>query len=230
MPDFLSDKIEMIQTPIHVIDFEGNRRTGIVEYGVVSLLGNKVVSTLTGLSRPSGKISDRDRFQHGINESDVCDCELFQSNWETFSGLRASGVFCAHSAGVEDALLRRVWPCPRLSPDFFDLNNNEITWVPWLDTLSIYRRIYPDQDSYRLEDLNLLFELQADLDRIAKVQCPSGRRHYHAALYDALASALLLTRLYDEPDFGAVTLYWLLRQSQPSGAAQNSIGQQEFTL
>ena len=37
----------MIGTPIHVIDFEGSRQSGIVEYGVVTLHGAEIVAAHT---------------------------------------------------------------------------------------------------------------------------------------------------------------------------------------
>ena len=221
----------MIETPIHVIDFEGNRQSGIVEYGVATLRGQRLDSTFTGLCRPVGTISDFERNQHRIDEDSLQDCKPFDAQWELFSKLRQEGVFCAHNASVEDGLLRSVWPCPGISTDFFDLGEAaKLTWGPWLDTLWVYRRVYPDLESYHLETLIGLFGLQAKLDELAEVDCPAGRRQYHSALYDAIASALLLARILEEPDFKMISLHWLLRQSQASEASRAAAGQQEFTL
>lgn len=221
----------MIKTAIHVIDFEGSRQSGIVEYGVATVMEGRVESTATGLCRPVGTISDFDRGRHGIGESYVAECERFEGQWELFSGLREGGVFCAHNASVEDGLLRMVWPCPRISPDFFKQGGSAgISWGPWLDTLPIYRRVYPGLENYSLEVLIGLFDLQRDLDDLAGGHCPAGRKKYHSALYDALGSALLLLRLFQEGGLEGVSLHWLLRQSQLSEEAHKSAGQQEFTL
>ncbi|MGC6455302.1 MAG: 3'-5' exonuclease [Coraliomargaritaceae bacterium] len=221
----------MIETPIHLIDFEGNRQSGIVEYGVATLQGQHLVSTDTGLCRSSGTISDFERSQHRIDERSLEDCAPFASQWELFSGLRKTGVFCAHNASVEDGLLRAVWPCPSTSPDFFSLGNaSKLSWGPWLDTLWVYRRVYPNLESYHLELLIDLFGLQTKLDDLAQASCPEGRRQYHSALYDAMASALLLVRIFEEPDFETISLHWLLRQSRGSEADRAAAGQQEFTL
>ncbi len=221
----------MIETPIHVIDFEGNRQSGIVEYGVATLRGQQLDSTFTGLCTPVGTISDFERNQHRIDEDSFQGCKPFDAQWELFSKLRQKGVFCAHNASVEDSLLRSVWPCPGISRDFFDLGEAaKLTWGPWLDTIWVYRRVYPDLESYHLETLIGLFGLQAKLDELAEVDCPAGRRQYHSALYDAIASALLLARILEEPDFKMISLHWLLRQSQASEASRAAAGQQEFTL
>ncbi|ADE53276.1 3'-5' exonuclease [Coraliomargarita akajimensis] len=221
----------MFTTPIHVIDFEGSRQSGIVEYGVVTLHGAMVEATYTGLCLPRGTISDRDRMQHRIAESDLQEEQPFEVQWPLFSMLRETGVLCAHNVQVEEGFLRSVWPYPKASPDFLEIDGApQLSWGPWLDTLYLYRRIYPNLESHRLEDLVQLFGLSAELKGRAKLYCPPGRRRYHSALYDALASALLLSRLYDEPELKRMTLHWLLIHSQPSEAAREAVGQQEFYL
>ena len=59
----------MFETPIHVIDFEGSRQSGVVEYGYVTLEQGVVVDSQTRVCAPVGTISDLDRVQHGISES-----------------------------------------------------------------------------------------------------------------------------------------------------------------
>jgi DNA polymerase III epsilon subunit-like protein len=56
---------------------------------------------------------------------------------------------------------------------------------------------------------------------LAGAHCPIGRRRPHCALYDALASALLLLRMEEEADLaGRVSLHWLLRISEGVSAQQ----------
>jgi DNA polymerase-3 subunit epsilon len=220
--------LPVIETPIHVIDFEGSRQSGIVEYGVVTLVGANIVSTQTRLCAPIGTISDRDRLQHGISEEAAGAEARFDAEWSLFAELRETGPLCAHNAAVEDGLLRTVWPYPRNSPNFAEEWQTTATWGPWLDTLYLYRRIYPQLVSHKLGDLIALFDLQAALDEQAKLYCPVKRQRYHCALYDTLASALLLRRLYEEPDLKAMTLRWLFLQSSSTDAARDSMGQQDL--
>lgn len=218
----------MNTTPIHVIDFEGSRQSGIVEYGVVTLQGTEIVATQTRLCAPIGTISDRDRQQHGISEEAASVEALFDAEWSLFAALRESGPLCAHNAAVEDGLLRLVWPYPRNSPDFSEAGQAIASWGPWLDTLYLYRRIYPQLESHKLGDLIELFKLQGDLEVQAALYCPEKRQRYHCALYDALASALLLRRLYEEPDLQAMSLRWLFLQSSSTDAGRDSMGQQDL--
>lgn len=215
-------------TPIHVIDFEGSRQSGILEYGVVTLRAGKIEATYTRLCRALGTISDRDRWQHGISEEAVADKDPFDVEWPFFAGLRECGPLCAHHAMVEDGLIRSVWPYPRPSPDFAEEGSETVSWGPWMDTLQLYRRIFPNLGSYKLGSLVDLFGLRETLERQAALSCPPKRAHYHCALYDALASALLLQRLFEQPELEGMTLRWLLLQSAASEISRESMEQQEL--
>lgn len=218
----------MFDTPIHVIDFEGSRQSGVVEYGYVTLEHGEIVDAQTRICAPVGTISDMDRIQHGISEDRAASEPLFEAEWPLFAGLREAGPFCAHNASVEDGFLRAVWSCPRTSPNFSEPGQTIASWGPWLDTLYLYRRIYPQLGSHKLQGLIELFDLQAALDSKAATMCPDSRQHYHCALYDALASALLLCRLAEEPSLKEASLRWLFLQSAASEAARDTMGQQEL--
>lgn len=218
----------MIITPIHVIDFEGSRQSGIVEYGVATLVGCSITATYTRICAPVGTISDRDRAQHGINEEMASTSEPFDREWSLFSTLREAGPFCAHNVAVEAGLIATVWPYPKECPNFAEPEIRAADWGPWLDTLRLYRRIYPGMESYGLEALVRDFSLQEELDHQAGLFCPAGRKHYHCALYDAMASALLLARLFSEPELESASLRWLILQSASSDSERELMGQQEL--
>lgn len=218
----------MISTPIHVIDFEGSRQSGIVEYGIATLIGGKITATYTRICAPVGTISDLDRAQHGIHEDVANAAEPFDREWSLLSGLREQGPFAAHNVAVEAGLIRTVWPYPKSCPNFADPEIKSAEWGPWLDTLPLYRRIYPGLESYGLAALVEAFDLQAELDAQAKSFCPPDRQHFHCALYDAMASALLLARLFSEPELETASLRWLILQSASSESQRESMGQQEL--
>jgi len=218
----------MFSTPIHVIDFEGSRQSGIVEYGVATVVDAKITAVHTRICAPVGTISDMDRAQHGIHEEQANACEPFDREWSLFSGLRDGGPFAAHNVAVEAGLIRTVWPHPRACPNFAEPGVRLADWGPWLDTLPLYRRVYPGLESYGLEALINTFGLQAELDAQAKALCPSKRQKYHCALYDAMASALLLARLFSEPELETASLRWLIMQSASSESQRESMEQQEL--
>ncbi|MFP4156136.1 MAG: 3'-5' exonuclease [Opitutales bacterium] len=218
----------MLQTPIHVIDFEGSRQSGVVEYGIATVSGARVTASYSRICAPVGTISDRDREQHGISEDLARDAEPFDVEWPLLSKLRRAGPFCAHNVSVESGLLRAVWPCPGQVPDFAEPGLMGADWGPWLDTLQLYRRIYGGLESYKLQALVEVFCLQEALDAQGRLLCPPERRRYHCALYDALASALLLIRLFEEKDLASASLRWLITQSASSSSQRESMEQQEL--
>lgn len=201
---------------IYVIDFEGTRESGVVEYGVVTLHGGQIQKTLTRLCQPQGEIRNADYRQHRIRRQDAEGCAPFSDEWECFASMRKRGPLAAHNASVEHGLLRAQWPHPRESPDFISSGRQVADWGPWLDTCALYQRVYPDLPTHKLSTLVVTFELSERLDKLAQTYCPPKRRRAHCALFDALASALLLMRLEEEEGFEAMTLSWLMAQSAPS--------------
>ncbi len=181
--------------PVHVIDFEGSRETGIVEFGVVTLLGGAIAAVASRLCRSRGRVSADDTRVHGLRESDLEGMEPFDTEWERFAGYRESGMLAAHFSGTENALLRAVWPCARLSPDFLHEGQESSAWGPWIDTGRIASEVLPRGASAALADVVVALGLSDELERVAATACPESRRAYHCAPYDALAAALVLARL-----------------------------------
>lgn len=215
-------------SPIYVIDFEGSGRSGILEYGVVTLREGKVVETRTRLCRPIGRVDERDIAVHRIRPSAAEREAPFADDWELFTGMRRSGPLAAHFASAENYLIKSVWPYPPSSPDFTRPGREVNDWGPWIDTGRLYGRLFPDLDSANLQALIDVFGYQVELDRLAAEYCPSDRCGYHAALYDALASALLLGKLLERKDLAGASIVWLLQMSCGAEASRERISQQEL--
>jgi DNA polymerase III epsilon subunit-like protein len=200
-------------TPIHFIDFEGSAASGILEFGVVTLLGGEITSAHTRLCRATGQVPADDTKVHGLTADGVASQDYFAAEWERFAGLRSSGPLAAHFASAENGLVRKVWPYPREVPDFARPGRTSTEWGPWIDTARLYPQFFPQVGSVRLEDLVVRQGLQAELEAAARRHCPPERRRYHAALYDALAGALLLRAFLKRPEFAQATIPWLLQMS-----------------
>jgi DNA polymerase-3 subunit epsilon len=142
--------------------------------------------------------------------------------------LRERGPLAAHYAGVENALLKGVWPYPRQSPDFARPGERIVEWGPWLDSARIYGQLYPQLASGKLEDVIAACGLQGELDGLAAQFCPVERRRYHAALYDALAGAVLLASLAREPVVAGMSVMQLLALSTLDGAKRDALTQREL--
>lgn len=200
-------------TPIHFIDFEGNRTSGILEFGVVTLQGGAITATRTRACAALGRITPEDVAVHGLRPESVAGELPFSAEWEFFAALRESGPLAAHFATAENSLLKSVWAYPRTAPDFARPGMVGSEWGPWIDTGRLYPQVFPQVGEAKLERLVAAMGLQTELDAVAAAHCPPHRRRYHAALYDALAGALLLNALLRRPELSAATIPWLLQMS-----------------
>jgi DNA polymerase III epsilon subunit-like protein len=191
---------EILETPrpwhkhaIHCLDFEGSRRSGIVEYGLVTILDLEVVAMETRLCKASAPIPEMEAVTRDK---------------------RLEGPFAAHHAGVENGLIKSVWPFVTQCPNFIT-GALDVDWGPWLDTCALYRALFPDLDSYNLSKLISNFDLNEKLESLAQRFCPESRKTFHCAPYDALASAVLILELQAYDELRALTLEQFLKWSQP---------------
>lgn len=97
-----------------------------------------------------------------------------------------AGPLVAHNAATEKKHLREAAPIHRFGP--------------WIDTLKLARIAYPKLESHKLDDLSERLELAPRIDEL----CPG--RAAHDALYDAIASGLLLEHLLHLPGWEHATL------------------------
>jgi DNA polymerase-3 subunit epsilon len=213
---------------IHFVDFEGSVTSGILEFGVVTLHAGRVVETRTGRCAPRGRVRAEDTAVHGLDAAGLAGRRSFVEEWEYFAGLRESGPLAAHYAGAENSLLKSVWPYPRRSPDFARPGQSSVEWGPWLDSAALYAQFHLEMNSGRLEDLVAACGLQGALAEAAEAHCPADRRRFHAALFDALAGALLLMVLAREPATAGLSLPQLLAYSTRDAAKRDALSQGEL--
>jgi hypothetical protein len=214
---------------IHFIDFEGSVSGGILEYGVVSLRAGEIVAGRGRVCGATGRVRAEDVALHGLDETMTAGAAPFGEDFEVFAGLRQGGPFAAHFAHAENTMLKAVWPYGRAAPDHARGEGaTTADWGPWIDTGRLYPQARGAGSPARLEQLVAAERLQARLDGLAAELCPEGRRRYHAALYDALAGALLLTRLAEMPGWGDKTLRWLLEHSTLDAGRREGLRQGEL--
>ncbi len=216
------------EQPIFFVDFEGSAASGVLEYGVVTLHAGRVVEAKTRLCRATGRVHARDSEVHGLRADDLSIHAPFANDWDYFAELRERGPLAAHYAGVENSLLKSVWPYPRNSPDFARPGERVIDWGPWVDSARLYAQFYPQFASGRLESLVGACGLQGELEALAAVHCPPDRRRYHAALYDALAGALLLGALARDAKLAGLSVMQLLAFSTFDPQKRDALTQEEL--
>lgn len=186
-------------TPIHVIDFEGNRRYGILEYALVTLR-NGVIDTLSNARCEVATAPQGRNFREHVKFHEDANLQPFSTYLPLFFNARKNGIFCAHSSRVEDALLKMYCPSPGEVPYFPDSLKPQTTfsWGPWIDTYRLYRDKYHIASGYKLENLIHLFSLEKEVESAAKHYLDSTLQQFHRAPYDALSTAILLQHFIDD--------------------------------
>lgn len=222
------ERVNWTEQPIFFIDFEGSQVSGVLEYGVVEVNGGGIGATQTRLCRPSGRVRRDDVALHGLEPQALSGERPFADEWERFAGLRDRGPLAAHYAGAENGMLKSVWPYPRNAPDFARPGERVVDWGPWIDTARLYAQLYPEIATGQLEALVSACGLQWELDQLAAQHCPPVRRRYHAALYDALAGALLLTSLARDPRLAELSVMQLLALSTLDADKREALQQGEL--
>ncbi len=183
--------------PIHVIDYEGAPAYGVVEYGVATLVGGQITETHTRLCRAHAPIDPHDVAVHGISYEESLRHNPFEDDYDFFVDLRRRGPLAAHNARYEARLTKLAWAFPPLVPAFH-VAGELATWGPWIDSCALARKLAPGLSRYKLQVVVEELGLSNELNAIAIDKCPADRVMYHAALYDAIAAALILKKLLFE--------------------------------
>lgn len=101
--------------------------------------------------------------------------------WPLMTPYLLNRPLVAHNAATEKKMLGSAFPMHRFGP--------------WIDTLTLSRRLFPKLASHKLEDLIVTFKLKDQVDRI----CPG--REAHDALYDTVGTGLLLQAMLRTPAY-----------------------------
>ena len=159
-----------------VLDFEGTVRKGIREAAFLIVRQGEIVQ--------SKEFIEKEESSNNINEEII----NFLSNCQ--NGIPE--ILCAHNSIVEKNFLKEIMPYKTVNKENIKLSNK---WGPWLDTLYVYRKLYPHLKDYCLKSLVERFIDKSELDKLANKHCNKKRLYYHNAMYDAICTMLLINRL-----------------------------------
>ena len=179
------------EIPIYAIDFEGSKSLGIVEFAIVGISDGEIFGLESAICAPRQKISARDAEFFGITNKEASAHPPLESHAELFCGLRSCGIFAAHSCQAENTMLRSHIPSPGRVKNYFN-GEQTLEWAPWIDSRKIAKAVLPNLKSEKLADVVSELSLFEELEFCAQKWCPEGRRKWHCAPYDALASALII--------------------------------------
>ncbi|HEY5621649.1 MAG TPA: 3'-5' exonuclease [Pontiella sp.] len=124
--------------------------------------------------------------RHALRREEIATAPTPQELWPSVMKRLTRFPLCAHNTATEKKFVRAMAPMHRFGP--------------WIDTLKTARRALPGCASYALEDLIVLLDLKPKIEAV----CPG--REAHDALYDAVAAAVLLEHLLEQPGWEHITV------------------------
>ncbi|VGO21015.1 3'-5' exonuclease [Pontiella sulfatireligans] len=160
------------------------------QIGMVSLKNGKVdpVSMFESLLRVdvNRPFNPHAPGRHSMLRDQIAVAPTPEELWMQVRSRLTGYPLCAHNVATEKKFTRLMAPMHKFGQ--------------WIDTLRIARKVWPGCPSYALEDLVVLLDLKLRVDDL----CPG--KEAHDALYDAVASAMLLEHLFEQPGWGNVTV------------------------
>lgn len=191
----MDSTMTIFDVPITVLDYETTGSLGGCanepwQIGVVSLKDGKV--DLNSMFESLLRVDANRPFnphapgRHGLLRNEIAEAPTPQELWPLIMPRLTDFTLCAHNVATEKKFTRAMAPMHAFGP--------------WIDTLRVARKVWPGCPSYSLEDLIVMLDLKSRVDEIC-----SGREA-HDALYDAVASAMLLEHLLEQPGWHGVTV------------------------
>lgn len=209
----------MEEFSFYSIDFEGSLTSGIIEYGCVGISSTRgIFSTESHLCKNKSHIPVHESQCHGLYAEELKKQWDFSHFLPNFLHWRTQAFFCAHNASYENMLLQHYCPVVLHAHSLEHYTSSQ--WGPWLDTYILYKN-FLKEENYTLQNLIETFQLQPILEKIAGKFCPSSRKKYHCALFDALACGLLLLYFIQRLSPQGISLHTLLQASNPKALTSN---------
>ncbi len=191
----MDSTIAIFDAELTVLDYES---TGSLrgfpnepwQIGMVSLKGGKVdpSSMFESLLRVDANrpFNPHAPGRHALLRAEIAAAPPPQELWSAILPRLTNVPLCAHNVATEKKFTRAMAP---MHP-----------FGPWIDTLRIARKVWPGCPSYALEDLIVMLDLKPKVDALC------AGKDAHDALYDAVASAMILEHLLEQPGWGGVTV------------------------
>lgn len=150
-----------------------------VQIGMATMQGTQIdpPSLFCSYLKSDQPITWSARKVHGIRDEDIADAPSFTGLWPTVKRALNNRIVVAHGAGTEKRFLRA-----------FPFHG----FGPWVDTLKVAHAAWPHAPGHSLEDLIVMSGLKSKVDALC------SDRRWHDALYDAVASLVLLRHVIVE--------------------------------
>lgn len=147
---------------------------GMIQFACVLMQNGEILESFETLVNPLKKVPKPIQHLTGISQSEVNKAPLFEEIAELIHDLLEDSVFVAHNVNFDYRFLNEQFEAIGLAP----------LTIPAIDTVALSQILFPKAYSYSLQDL--VDWLGYDIHQA------------HNALYDARATAFLLTKLFNK--------------------------------
>ncbi len=117
---------------------------------------------------------------HGITKEQLTDAPKLMLLWPDIKRRLGGNVVVAHGHGTEKRFLR-AFPAHGFGP--------------WVDTLPLARAAYPTLGDYSLGSICSTLGLEKEISALSKTASSRSKITWHDALYDSIASIVLLRHI-----------------------------------
>jgi len=185
--------MSLLDTPVcraswAAVDFEGTgsapgQEDEPVQVGMVTMEGadGAPADFFRSYIQPAAALTREAQAVHRITEEQLTGAPPMVALWPEFKTRLAGAVVVAHGAGTERRFLR-----------IFPLHG----FGPWVDTLAMSRAVLPELPDHSLATVAAALQIESAICRL----CPDAG--WHDALFDAVASLLVLRELVGLCDLG----------------------------
>lgn len=176
------------------IDFESagtapGRTDEPVQLGLAVWRGGEPEHLFRSYVRAPVRVTKAARAVHGIGDAELADAPQLADLWPEVKARLTGAVVVAHGSGTEKRFLRA-----------FPFHG----FGPWLDTLQLSRAVLPTLPDHALGSVVSALGVEAEVRSL----CPDS--DWHDALFDAVASLVLLRRVLGMPECAGLRVGQLL--------------------
>jgi DNA polymerase III alpha subunit (gram-positive type) len=159
---------------IRVIDIEGSIESGVRQASYIDFKNFEI-----------------------INSKEYLEVDGLFSTWlSSCTNCEEVEYWAAHNCTVDKNIITKYAPYKNNLADQFA----KMEWGPWIDTLKIYRVLYPNLRNYTLSYLKSVFGLEGSVKELSDTLCKRTAVKQHESMYDCIVTYLLLYRLKERID------------------------------
>jgi len=159
---------------IRVIDIEGSIESGVRQASYIDFKNFEIINSKEYLE-------DDGLFSTWLSIGTNCDVVDY---------------WAAHNCMVDKNIITKYAPYKNNLADQF----TKMEWGPWIDTLAIYKVLYPHLKNYTLSYLKSVFRLEGSVKELSASLCKRTAVKQHESMYDCIVTYLLLHRLNEQID------------------------------